>query len=290
MKKCLSLLACVAFLLALATTVLATQPKVVDDAGLLSAEQIALLEVKAQSMADEYEMDVAIVTVWSLDGKSSEGFADDYFDYNGYGVGSDRSGVLLLLAMEHRDWAISTCGQAIYALPDPSIRSVFSQIAGYLSADEYYLALEAYLNTLEPYLEAYAVGTPADGHAGAYTGPGTYIPGTQDQSVHYAEEAGFRWSAKKFLIALAVGVIAAAVTLLIMRRRMNTARKQRGADSYMKPGSYALNRQHDIFLYSQVHKVRRAENNTGGGGHRGGGSGIHRSSSGRSHGGSHGKF
>lgn len=95
------------------------------------------MEEKAQALADAYRIDVVIVTVWSLDGKSSEAYADDFFDGNGYGYGQGNSGVLLLLAMEYRDWAISTCGDGIYALTDYGIESVFSQIAGSLSEDAY---------------------------------------------------------------------------------------------------------------------------------------------------------
>ena len=34
--------------------------------------------------------------------------ADDFFDYNGYGLGDDRSGVLLYINMSTRDVWIST--------------------------------------------------------------------------------------------------------------------------------------------------------------------------------------
>ena len=58
--------------------------------------------------------DVIVVTVASLDGKTAESYADDYFDFNGYGLGQDRDGILLLLSMEDRDWAISTHGFALF--------------------------------------------------------------------------------------------------------------------------------------------------------------------------------
>lgn len=288
MKKFLSVLICLALLFFSSFPVLAAPLKIVDDAGLLTAEQITRLEAKAQTLSEKYQIDLVIVTVWSLDGKTSEAYADDYFDYNGYGIGNDRSGVLLLLAMEYRDWAISTCGQTIHALTDHVIQSVFSAISGYLADDEYYLAFDAYLDALVTYLKNYANGTPIDDFASSYTGPGIYTPGAQDEVIYYDEETGFHWSWEKFLIALVMGIITAGVTLLIMVRQMNTARKQQSADSYMKSGSYALNQQSDLFLYSQVRKVRRSENTSSG--HHGGGSSVHRSSNGRSHGGGHGKF
>ena len=41
-------------------------------------------------------MDAVIVTSNNLNGKSQQDYADDYFDYNGYGVGKEKSGLLSL--------------------------------------------------------------------------------------------------------------------------------------------------------------------------------------------------
>ena len=76
---------------------------------------------------------------------------------------------------------------------------------------------------------------------------------------------------------------------MIMRGQMNTAKAQHGASSYMLKNTYKVGMQQDIFLYSQLRKVRKSENSSAGG-HGGSGSSVHHSSSGRSHGGGHGKF
>ncbi len=291
MKKWIAFCLCLIFLLPLGLRAHAAPPKIVDDANLLSDSEEAALEEKAQALAAKYQMDVVIVTVWSLDGKSSEAYADDYFDYNGYGIGSDYSGVLFLLSMEYRDWAISTCGDTIYALTDYGIQSVFSDIAGYLSDDQYYRAFNAYLDGLDPYFQAYAQGDPIDGKPGDYDGPGSYEPGTQEDVVHYPQKKDFLSELPgKLLIGLLIGLAAAGITLLILRGQMRTAKPQSGAKVYMCPGSYDLRQQQDVFLYSRIRKVRRSESSGGGGSHGGGGSSVHHSSSGRSHGGGHGKF
>lgn len=290
MKRWILLSLCLVILICSSLSVSASSPKIVDDAGLLTEDEAAKLEEKARILADTYKMDVVIVTVWSLDGESSEAYADDYFDYNGYGIGDDHSGVLLLLSMEYRDWAISTTGKAIYALTDYGVHSVYSSISSYLSEDEYYIAFDSYLDALEPYFRAYDADDPIDGNVGSYDGPGTYVPGTKDEIVYYPQQSGLGQTVKQILIALVIGAVVASVVLLIMRSRMNTVKPQKGARSYMMPGSYSLNRQQDLFLYSQLRKVRRSENNSSSRGGHGGGSSVHRSSSGRSHGGGHGKF
>jgi len=267
----------------------AQPPKIVDSAGLLTQSQVEDLEQKAQALCDTYRMDVVIVTVESLGGKSAEAYADDYFDYNGYGIGDDYSGILLLLAMDTRQWAMSTCGDTIYAVTDYGIQSIFAQISTALSQDHYYDAFAKYLTELERYFKAYESNDPIDGIVGGYDGPGFYYPGTQDDVVHYEEPLTVGDYVMRVLVALLIGAAAGGIALLIMRGQMNTARAQSGAKDYMIPGSYQLYRHQDLFLYSRTSRMRKPDSNSGGGGSRGGSS-IHRSSSGRSHGGGHGRF
>lgn len=285
MKRTIIALSCLILIVLTPLLVVAAEPKIIDDAGLLTATEIADLEDRARELVNQYSMDVVIVTVNSLDGKSSESFADDYYDHNGYGIGPEFSGVLLLLSMEYRDWSISTCGEAISALTDFGVQNVFSEISGFLSQDQYYMAFSAYLDALEPYFQSYYNGTPIDGTSDNYAGPGTYIPSTQDEVIHFEPVRDFQWYLQRFGIAFFVGAVTALIVLLVMRSRMNTAKAQHGAASYMLPGTYQIRLQRDIFLYSQLRKVRKSENSSSGGG-----SSIHRSSSGRSHGGGHGKF
>ena len=288
MKRFISLFLLLAVVLVwLCPAVLATEQKIVDEADILTEYEENGLQQHAQQLADTYQIDVVILTVWGLGGKTVEAYADDYFDYNGYGIGYDHSGVLLMLSMEDRQWAISTCGDAIYALTDYGQQAIFSQIAGYLAEDEYYDAFDTYLDELEVYFEAFAGGNPIDGWGGYYDGPGTFIPGTRDDVVYYQEGLTPTKIIVRLLTALVIGAAVAGIVVLIMGHGMNTARAQRGALSYLKNGSYELSAQRDMYLYSRVNKIRRQSDSSSS---RGGGSSSHRSSSGRSHGGSHGRF
>lgn len=290
MKKLTIYLLCAVLLLTLPFSVAAFSEKIVDDANLLSDSEEVALEQKAKTLVSKYQMDVVILTVWSLDGKSAQDYADDYYDTNGYGIGGDYSGLLLLLSMENRDWYISTCGETIYALTDYGIQSVFEEIAWYLSEDQYYYAFDEYLDQLDDYFAAYAQGEPVDGYKDPYDGPGSYYPGTYDDIVYYDDsEQGF---VIPLFISLAIGAAVGGIAILIMRSQMNTAVAQSGAQSYVQNGSYHLNQQQDVFLYQNITRIRRAESSSGsrGGSFHGGGSRIHTSSFGRRHGGGGGRF
>ena len=68
--------------------VLDTGLKVYDYADLFTPEEEDSLMEKAQIIAAERRMDVAVVTTEYTYGKSSMEYADDFFDYNGFGYGS----------------------------------------------------------------------------------------------------------------------------------------------------------------------------------------------------------
>lgn len=278
MKRKLISLLLILTLLCPVLTGFAVEERILDNADLLWNDEVADLEAKAQNLKNTYGMDVVILTVYDYEGWDIEEYADNFYDVNGFGVGEDASGVLLVIALDSREWAISTCGEAIYAITDYGIESLFEEMAWYLSDDDFYEAFDAYLAALPAYFEAYRQGKPIDGYVGGYEGPGSVEIGTKEDVVYYEETPPY-W------LAPLIGLAIAGIAVLIMRGSMNTKRPQHSAVSYLCDGSYDLGRVQDIYLYSQISKVRRQNQSNSGGG-----SSVHRSSGGRSHGGGHGRF
>lgn len=249
-------------------------PHVIDNADLLNETEERVLEEGIARLKQLFQMDIVILTEESLQGVRPQDHADDYYDSHGYAD----DGLLFLLSMEERDWYISTCGDAIYALTDYGIQSIGEEVVPYLASGSYYDAFDTFLAELYGYFEAFQSGTPVDGYAD-YSGGGYH--GDQEEVVYYEEPF-----TPSFGVALFIGVITAGITVLIMRAGMNTKRPQRAAAAYLKNNSFRLKGNRDLFLYSNVSKVRKPQNSSS----SGGGSSVHRSSSGRSHGGGGGKF
>ncbi len=237
-------------------------PRVVDGAEVLTKTEEEALEYLTDELRETWNMDVVLVTVRSLGGKSPAAYADDYYDNNGYGCGSDYSGMLFLLALESRDWYISTCGKAIEVLTDYGIQQSAQAALPQLSRGDYYEGLRAWLEVLPEYLERWQEGTPVD------------VPGTY-------RERGVNWGLSALL-----GLLAAGVSVPVMVSMNRTKAPQAGARSYFNRDSFRLVNQKDLFLGSHVNKVPRTQRDSSGRG----GSSIHRSSSGRTHGGGGGKF
>ena len=64
-------------------------PRLVDDADILTDSEEKELNQQLDTVSEEQECDVIIVTVDSLNGKTVEEYADDYYDDNGYGYGEN---------------------------------------------------------------------------------------------------------------------------------------------------------------------------------------------------------
>ena len=280
MKKLISVLLILLLLLSLPLSALATEseaPWVVDNAGLLTAEEQSALMNKIQTLRDELELEIVIVTTYGTGSKNVQVYADDFYDQNGYGYGKTDSGILLLLDMEAREWYMSTCGEAIYIFTDYGLSLLGDELVRWLSQAMYYEGFDLWVDSLSSYVDAYRNGTPVDG----YVQPDDYESPNGDEIVYY-DEPLFK---HPFLVALIVGLVSALITVIVMVSKMNTAKLQTNAGNYLKKGSFRMHRHTDQFLYSQVTKRSKPKESTSSGG-----SSVHRSSGGVSHGGRGGKF
>ena len=86
---------------------------VTDEAGLLSENENMMLEKMAETVSQKYGIGVYIVTVEDYRDFHSEGvYKATYTIYHEYtmGEGPDRDGIMLLLSMDDRDWAMFCYG------------------------------------------------------------------------------------------------------------------------------------------------------------------------------------
>lgn len=269
--KRLTVLLAVLLIVFLPVTYAAEPDRVMDMAGLLTSSEEEELRGQIADIAREYQFDAVIVTADSLNGKTAEEYADDYFDYNGYGYGEDYDGVLLLISMEYRDWAISTCGRGQEVFTDYGLDRIRDAIVPYLSQGQYYSAFERFLDMTQDYLYEAEVNTPYDTN----NRPG-------EELVQEREETNWL---TVVLGCLIVGLAAALIVTGVMKSKLKSVRPQ--ADARQYAGNFDVTLANDLFLYRTVSRTARPERNSSSGG---GGSSRHTSSSGRSHGGSSGKF
>ena len=144
----------------------------VDKEHLVSDSQAQTLSARLKEIGSTYRCDVVIVTVPTLGSKTSEEYADDYFDYNGYGYGAtpntngttvDGDGILLLISTEDRDYWISTSGYGIKAFTDYGIQTYLEeQFLPYLRSNDYAGGFNAFADACEYLLKTAREGVPYD--------------------------------------------------------------------------------------------------------------------------------
>ena len=239
-------------------------PLLVDDAGLLTEEEADALLDKLEEISERQECEVAVVTVDSLEGKTSQDYADDFYDYNGYGYGKDDDGILLLISMEDRDYAITTYGFGITAFTDAGLQYVVNDFKPALSGGRYGDAFNDFADCCDKFLTQAHTGEPYDGDN---MPKGTVHPVYIPISLLFG-----------FLISLLIGRSKSA--------KLKSVRKKESAADYQVAGSMRLYQNSDVLVASNVTSrvVSRSSGSSSGG------SSTHTSSSGRSHGGTSGKF
>ncbi|MBR3150851.1 MAG: TPM domain-containing protein [Erysipelotrichaceae bacterium] len=150
MKKLIALAVFLLFLI-VPFTVRADKVYVIDNAGLLSEQERSDLEDKLERISAEVKADVVVLTESDLNGQDVVAYADDFFDYNGYGQGKHYDGVLLMLAMDTRTWYISTSGSGIRAFTDYRIEVTGDDMMPYLRDGDYYGAFNEFADLAEGY-------------------------------------------------------------------------------------------------------------------------------------------
>ncbi len=236
-------------------------PRLLDDAGLLTDSEAAELLDQLDEVSKRQNFDVVIITVEGLENDTPQQFADDIYDYCGYGYGENHDGILLLLSMEDRDWAISTTGYGITAFTSSGQEYLVDQFKPYLSDGNYAKAFQIFVEECDDFLTQAANGEPYG------KGNMPYIP--------------LSWF--HIVIALGVGLLIGGITVGVMAGSMKSVRKQAAARDYLREGSLNLTDSRDVFLYRTLDRRERPKEDDD---H----SDVHTSSSGTSHGGSSGKF
>lgn len=266
-KKIISFIFAIMFLALPISTVYAEEsPRLVDDADLLMDTEEAELLQELNEISVRQQFDIVVVTTESLDGKSAMEYANDFYDYNGYGFGDNYDGTLLLVDMGSREWWISTTGYGITALTDAGIDYISEGFLPYLSDGEYYEAFSIYAELCDEFVTQAREGKAYD--------------------VSNMPKAAFP-VVSRLGMSIIIGIVVGFIGVNVLNGQMKSVRSQKAAGNYVTQGGLNLYTSRDRFLYVHRDRERLPEPNHG---NHGGGSSVHRGSSGRSHGGGGGRF
>ena len=237
--------------------------KVYDFADLLTDDEEDKLYNEAMNYIEKTNYDVAIVTTNDNTKSDEVAYADDFYDYNEFGKGTTRDGVLLLIDMTNRQVYISTTGNAIlmyYSRIDSIIDAGYDD----LKNGNYYNTFSKMINQMDYF---YNLG-----------------PDENDSKTIVIDEYG-KPSYIKYISYPLVGVISGIITLItsiIIYNKSKLKIKVGSTISYLKEKN--ITKKEDNLVNTIVTHTLRYSDTSSGGGHSGGG-GFHSSSGGGFHGG-----
>ena len=223
----------------------ATQAHIYDDANLLTDAEEAWLTDKLADLSSQYEAQIVIATVDTIDGGNIDWYLEYLYDGMGFGYGENRDGVLLLVCMDLREYRILSNGYAGVAIDPNDIDAIGDAIVDDLSYGDYGAAFDKFADRCAYYLDGYRNGFPFDAKG-------------------------------NLVICLVIGLIAGLVVSMILKGQLKSVSKQAQAHNYIKSGSMQLTARQDIYLYRNVTRTPKATNNSsrgGGGGSRSTGGG-----------------
>lgn len=262
-----------------------------DEYGVLSADEYNTVLEALNVVSDRFQVDTSIAVVNSIaaDGYDDiAAYADDLFDAYGYGTGENKDGILFVVAMEERKWALSTHGLAIQYVTDKGNEYLQEQFLSFLSNGDYERAFLAYAEGCD-YLYAERTGQkPSDyfNKSDSYDGDQDFYDEDYDSYEPVSVGRRLEITARYIPIALLVGFLLSMIPMGIMKSKLRTVQQKSGAADYVDRDSLRITNVRDIFLYRTVSQTRRAQEVED----HDGPSTTHTSSSGETHGGSSGSF
>lgn len=223
---------------------------VTDDAGLLTAGEWEELETEAAWISETYGCGTYIYTLddFTEYGYSDvEAFAKDVYRQFDLGWGGDSDGILLLLSMRDRDYALIAYGDfAHQSFTDYGKSRMEDHFLAEFGNDEWQDGFEAYLEDCEEYLELSAAGTPYD---------------IETTDTGESLRMNLLW-------IIVVPCVISGVICLIFLSQMKAAVKQGDADAYVIENGIGIRIREDRFTHETVtrRKIETSSGSKGGGG------------------------
>lgn len=221
--------------------------KVYDFADLFSDNEEEKLYENIKNYISETNIDIAIVTIDENNKSSAMAYADDFYDYNDFGVGNSYDGILFLIDMDNREMWISTTGKAIN-LYQSDIDSILDSCYSYISSQQYYECANEFIS------ESYDVYV-LDKVGGWFIG---------------------------FLIAIIASILIPTIFCLVNKAKHKAIKLATHADSYLDKSSVVITNSKDHFVRTHTSRIAKASSSSGGGGGHSGSSGISHGGGGRS--------
>ena len=246
--------------------------KIYDFANLFSDSEEKELYNLATKFIDEKNMDIVIVTIDNNNKSSAMDYADDFYDYNDFGIGENYSGILLLIDMDTRNVWISTTGDAIKLYPDSYIDKILNKVQPNLSSKKYFNGAKSFINMAKE----------------------KQLSDPSSSTYSYKTEYSLIQRIYRIIVFSIVGflisILGSTIFCAVQSSKHKPVKISKNANEYLDSSSFKVLNRDDTFVSTHTTRTRRPSDDdyhssSSISSSNSGGSSTHSSSSGISHGG-----
>lgn len=232
------------------------EEKIYDFADLYTDEEEVDIYNKIVSFIDNRKLDLVVVTINENNKSDATEYADDFYDYNKFGLNDTRDGLLFLVDMDTRDLHITGTGVGEEKYPDLKIDDILDETFQDFSDGSYYEGTKNVIKTIDSYYDI------------EYNESGRYEP------KNYID----------YLLYIIIGsVVITVIVMIILVSKNRMVNKATSSREYLNEGTKEVKLIKNTLIGTHISKTKINHDN----GSSGGGGG-HIGSSGSSHsGGSH---
>lgn len=235
-------------LLLIPTLVLAYTPYVLDTADTLLDDELRTLEGMAKTVSEAGECGVYILTVNDTGESDVFTYATQAYDELQRGYGDGRDGVMLVLSMAERDYALIAYGDfGNAAFTDYGKDALSEEFLDNFAADDWYGGFYDYIAESEKLISQARSGKPVDIYA---SGAPEAAAAAQAETEYVQERGFFPTLLDNMLAALPIAAVAALVICFIMWRCSRSAVKGGSANEYLIRDSISITKKADRFTHS----------------------------------------
>ena len=234
-----------------------SQKRLLDEADLLTPQQEETIEFELGEISEEYNANIVIATVNSLEGNEPKKHASVMYKRMGY----KGSGMILLISMEDRDVCVRPKGDYDgYELPVFETDYILEEITSYLSDGNYATAFSTYIDLTRECIDRDLESEYYEEVEYEYTDTimefDDFVDVIKNGSPSEIFQMFLPWL-EGLVICLVFAFVISFVIMCIFQQQLKSVRANNYAAGYIKPGSMKVEHSDETFLYKNVTKSRR---------------------------------
>ena len=218
-------------------------PRVVDNAGIFTPEQLAELSEQVQRICDTYDFSYVIFTDDSTHGLSKDVYGADFIYYGGYGKGDDYSAVCFFLCLEegNRGWRTISTNSYEEIFNSDVTYTIDETVDSDMRKGNYFTAIKKQADYVEKSL--------ADGHF---------------EIIERRSEGKTNPFGWPLIVGIIISLVIAEMVIAGMESKMRLSTAV-SANEYLVKGSLNIRNKTVKYMYSTITKTRKRESSSGGG-------------------------